>query len=133
MSKADMMTCPDAECGWKGPYSDCEHHMRESLCPRCRTVVLYTKALSVPVKALPRIGDRIRTLTDNLDTDEDDNERTTPAGAVGEVFRVERRGEEGVDNDNDHFHVTFPDNGAWLVFHPATDSDDYETIEGDGA
>jgi hypothetical protein len=36
-------------CGWSGTHAELEHHLRESLCPRCRRVLLNTGGLSIPV------------------------------------------------------------------------------------
>lgn len=46
----------DGGCGWSGTYAQLEHHLRESLCPRCRTVVRHRDTAGLVAPAVQREG-----------------------------------------------------------------------------
>jgi hypothetical protein len=68
------------------------------------------------------IGSLVRTLNGELDSDEDDNERRTPAGTVGRVTRISKS-EYETDYD-----VVFP-NGAWVIYEECELGKNFEPVE----
>jgi hypothetical protein len=57
------------------------------------------------------VGTQVRSLIPNIDTDEHDNERYTPAGAVGRVTAV-----DGPDADGDYIHQIIWSGGGWTAW-----------------
>lgn len=76
-------------------------------------------------------GDRVQTRVEQVDHDENDVRRVTPAGTLGMVEHrityghVPPGAQDGVCAE---YHVRF-DNGAWLVFHEGPAVNDVDELE----
>lgn len=77
------------------------------------TSIEFPDGTGMDVEHLPplKVGDKVRLLVDDMDCDEEDEVRTNPAGAIGEVSTVDTSGPEG----SLRYHCTFP-NGMWTVY-----------------
>lgn len=71
-----------------------------------------------------KVGDKFRLLTDQHDCDEDDNERTTPAGSVVEIDEVltNSRGHE-------YYSTVCHETGGWFFFEPDELLDETEPLQ----